>query len=562
MKKILKLTAVLFFPVVFASSAHPALAATVTQVITQSELGDKVMEISGDSFYAYQNTSLGEPVPEPPAPANWKRISFNDSSWLGAQDAYSTNPSVTEGAPHWWCWVDSPANPEYYRLLGYNVNCNPLGTNHASWPPPPTDPQQLVGPSGFVNRESILLRKTYTLNPPAGYIVDSVTLDLWSDNNSWAYIDNGSGPQLITTGGLGGITSGSTTPYEVYSYNVTSLSTGGSSIPGQSITNTLAIQVSNDNQGGSANPIGVAYKLVATYTSIPVTPPVLHPPSCPPPGSTATLSWDSSYGATYYALRVNNTADGWDGSCSSSAGDFCQNVNSTSYQFTSSPGATYGWWLHSCNDGGCSLQTNGAEFTCTPTLNAPAITSLQVNNADSGQTGGFTGVSKTSGLTQAENGANWLNPMSIRLNATGSDGQPNSTVKEYYVAFYDKADPKGLASITSTTDFLTDIQDRLNTDPKSGFLLKYDTTGPTWSVWEATSPTTAGWTQVMSTSNPIPIQDYSSPRQLILYVYRGVNNSPRSWQVKLMKAFGSKSLYTGASVVDNNTLTNTQAEIP
>ncbi len=88
--------------------------------------------------------------------------------------------------------------------------------------------------------------------------------------------------------------------------------------------------------------------------------------SCSSSGTSATLSWNAVSGATYYPLRVDNTADGWDGSCSSAGGDFCKDVYATSYSFTSIPGATYKWWLHSCNANSCNWTTVflGSNFTC------------------------------------------------------------------------------------------------------------------------------------------------------------------------------------------------------
>lgn len=97
--------------------------------------------------------------------------------------------------------------------------------------------------------------------------------------------------------------------------------------------------------------------------------------SCPAPSTTGYLSWSATSGASYYALRVNNQADGWDGSCSSPAGDFCANVSGTSRNFTSLQGNTYGWWLHACNTAGCSSPTSGPSFTCSAPTPTPTPTS-------------------------------------------------------------------------------------------------------------------------------------------------------------------------------------------
>jgi len=101
--------------------------------------------------------------------------------------------------------------------------------------------------------------------------------------------------------------------------------------------------------------------------------------SCPIPGTTANLSWGASSGATYYALRVDNHTDGWDGTCSSPSGDFCADIASTTHSFSSTPGVTYGWWVHACNANGCSSAASGLDFTCTapsaPTADIKANTS-------------------------------------------------------------------------------------------------------------------------------------------------------------------------------------------
>lgn len=95
--------------------------------------------------------------------------------------------------------------------------------------------------------------------------------------------------------------------------------------------------------------------------------------SCPSPGTGANLSWNSTVGASYYSLRVDANPISWNGNCSfPNQGDFCADVYGTSYSFTTNPGTTYKWWLHSRSSAGCwSPATTGTNFTCTtptPTL--------------------------------------------------------------------------------------------------------------------------------------------------------------------------------------------------
>ena len=97
--------------------------------------------------------------------------------------------------------------------------------------------------------------------------------------------------------------------------------------------------------------------------------------SCPAPGTNATLSWNAVPGATYYWLRVDNLTNGWSDTCSwTYPGDICDNnVGGTSYSFSSTPGASYNWWVHSCSAQGCTSEAVHNSFTC---LNSPPTVTL------------------------------------------------------------------------------------------------------------------------------------------------------------------------------------------
>lgn len=88
--------------------------------------------------------------------------------------------------------------------------------------------------------------------------------------------------------------------------------------------------------------------------------------SCAPDGSKATVSWTPAAGASVYALRINDTQNGWTGSCTNvNGGDVCSDsVTTTSYTFDTVAKATYSWWVHAGNASGFSTQTNGPTFTC------------------------------------------------------------------------------------------------------------------------------------------------------------------------------------------------------
>ncbi len=73
--------------------------------------------------------------------------------------------------------------------------------------------------------------------------------------------------------------------------------------------------------------------------------------NCTYPGNSTTVSWAAAPHATYYSLRVNNTIDGWNGTCTSPGGDFCADVSGTSYTFSLDPDATYTWFIHARRGG-------------------------------------------------------------------------------------------------------------------------------------------------------------------------------------------------------------------
>ncbi len=87
---------------------------------------------------------------------------------------------------------------------------------------------------------------------------------------------------------------------------------------------------------------------------------------CTAPGTLGVLSWNWISGATY-ALRVDDTSNGWSGTCAwTYPGDVCiDNLSSTLYNMSTTPGHTYNWWVHSIIGGVFSSPTYGSLFTCT-----------------------------------------------------------------------------------------------------------------------------------------------------------------------------------------------------
>jgi len=97
---------------------------------------------------------------------------------------------------------------------------------------------------------------------------------------------------------------------------------------------------------------------------------------CNSQANRATLSWNTFFGITGYALRVNYIGDTWDGSCQSIGGDFCDNnVTGTSYSFNVLPGKRFSWWIHAKYPNGVWGEPMfGREFAC----NLPTVTPTNI----------------------------------------------------------------------------------------------------------------------------------------------------------------------------------------
>jgi len=79
---------------------------------------------------------------------------------------------------------------------------------------------------------------------------------------------------------------------------------------------------------------------------------------------TVSFSWNPVAGASYYPMRIYNTALGWHG-CTGT--DICPLVSAptTNYTMAGTPGATYAWWMHSIVDGAWSEAVGGPNVTCS-----------------------------------------------------------------------------------------------------------------------------------------------------------------------------------------------------
>ncbi len=202
------------------------------------------------------------------------------------------------------------------------------------------------------------------------------------------------------------------------------------------------------------------------------------------------------------------------------------------------------------NAGGYPASTIGRaviQFRVGP----PPNLSLTISNA---QTPAKNFTSNATGNQSGANGGQgWYNPMTISLNPSGDYSS--------YVAFYNKSGGQGSS--------LSDIQSRTHTDPKNGFLLRYDA-GGNYYVWNplATSSNNQAvdcnpngcfinitgsslGKPICSTSSSAtsPQTSSSCPQSTPYLLYTAYPGSAANrWQVRIDKNFGSKNVYTAAQL--------------
>lgn len=204
--------------------------------------------------------------------------------------------------------------------------------------------------------------------------------------------------------------------------------------------------------------------------------------------------------------------------------------------------------------GGMCSKTITVQLAGTPI--SPTITSLKIDNADPNQTQGFTGTVKMSGNQSNQGGSNWYNPMKITLNAN----QGSNPIANYYVAFYDKT----IGQLTNSPTFLSDIQSKLNSNSKAGFLLRYGS--GKYYVW---NPSIKNWFDITGLTRGQRICGSAGCDTQTYYTAAPGNsfgdpanpNLPNSWNILFDQNFGSKNMYTAGYVVDNNNLSNFKADI-
>jgi hypothetical protein len=155
--------------------------------------------------------------------------------------------------------------------------------------------------------------------------------------------------------------------------------------------------------------------------------------SCPSPGNLATVSWTNGSGATSHNVRINNTANGWSGICSSLfPGDFCLENTSSPRSFSSTAGAGYTWWVEACNSSGCTPST-GPNFSCAaalpPTVTTNPATSVFQTTATLNSTINPNGSATTSWFRYSNSspGASCNDFFGTRVPASGGNSKGSGT---------------------------------------------------------------------------------------------------------------------------------------
>lgn len=179
----------------------------------------------------------------------------------------------------------------------------------------------------------------------------------------------------------------------------------------------------------------------------------------------------------------------------------------------------------------------------------PTITSLNITQGGSTS---FSGTSRVSGNQSAsgQGGSDWLNPINITLSAR----EGSKPITQYYVAFYNKSlvpatTPSGCGTSFEENNCLADLKNKVS-DPKNGFLLRYDTNG-NYYVWNTGNNVWINITTLdPSEGQPIPISG-----ELLFRAFHSQTPQPlNSWKILFYKAFDSKEMHTAGYVVDENRL--------
>lgn len=139
------------------------------------------------------------------------------------------------------------------------------------------------------------------------------------------------------------------------------------------------------------------------WTSVSVTPtaPTGVTASCNANGTSATLSWNATSGASAYYVRINKIGTcpsgwqqaGWDANSCVPNPDW---VTGTSIAFPMAPGSSHNWWIHAALSNGAYGPSTGAAFTCQGQIDL-TVSSISPTTVASGQASTMSATVNNSG---------------------------------------------------------------------------------------------------------------------------------------------------------------------
>lgn len=171
-----------------------------------------------------------------------------------------------------------------------------------------------------------------------------------------------------------------------------------------------------------------------------------------------------------------------------------------------------------------------SNVTVVSSPGAPTVNWLKI-----GQGRQNTTVNGVHGFSGRQDSA-WRNPMTVEVNATAGT---NADSTEYYVAFY-----KGTTLLSNTT-FLSDVKERIGTDPANGILLSYSSSDQTSKVW---LPCNQEWFDI--TSNINNVYDVRNCDNLLYYSINSFTNQSK-WEILWDDNMGSGKFNTAGYATSN-----------
>ncbi|MDZ4246210.1 MAG: hypothetical protein U1D67_03725 [Dehalococcoidia bacterium] len=360
-----------------------------------------------NGFYGYYNTSSALPL----YPGVWYSVQLWNGNW-GATNwvyippcpppsqpniTYDTNTSCITapytGSGVTFSWVNTNAPVTWVDIID-KTNPNKWLYYHKQVTTTANQPASTTGPNGFLGfSPNNISGQQISMLPGTTYYAR-----LWDGSNfsPEAQISIPLCPSCTT----GSTNCGAWSPNTDYTCSLTQTRTcSRNTDPGGTCTTTSYTDTQTINTTCTSHP---NYSCVTGTCAIP-TP---SPPggsdsggsgsptgSCPAPGTSATLSWGNSAGATSYNVRVTSTT---------------KSASGSPYNFSPlTPGWIYGdpgipsnsWGVRAINAGGTSSETAGAPFLCVPSSSTPNTPDPNNPNSPNGGFYACSGNTYTGNLT-------------------------------------------------------------------------------------------------------------------------------------------------------------------